>query len=288
MAPRPALVTPPIIDLPSDTAPGHHYKVCSTTHRNDVCKKLVTELEDPILDAYHDARARMSTIVRESWTDTDAKNIIRIARMWRANELLGRADYVGQLKEVPDLDEFEEQDGRHATARLLAALSPPANPWHAHLDDMQTVLGVEDFLVAQPDNPQWYTFREYNTARSMDFMTNEKDHLRNDISNPGSIFAIARSFNTRFPGFNTHPLAISRGLVNLQLQARHDARGTEPPELSEREEGILLRLLASGLPMVEVIRSLNAEVAEYTGLRAARRWTTVVAKVDEMLEYSTA
>lgn len=51
-----------ITDLPNDTAPGLHYKTCSTTRRNTIRQKAATEPAHTSLNAYRTARSRMRAI----------------------------------------------------------------------------------------------------------------------------------------------------------------------------------------------------------------------------------
>ena len=79
-----------------------------------------------------------------------------------------------------------------------------------------------------------------------------------------------------------HPLVVSGEIVSLQLEERFEGGLSGPePEWEEEQDAVLVRLLGEGVPIVEVVRRLNAEVRR-GGEVARTRWE-VEGRVDALL-----
>ncbi|KAK4494617.1 hypothetical protein PRZ48_013973 [Zasmidium cellare] len=171
-----------------------HFKACSTSLRNDVRDRLATEPHRASLSAYYTALAQMSQVLEES---KDKKGVyVRILRMWRANELLGRGDYLGQVTDMAELDK-----------ETLDVLSPLLS------SGIQAVVAIEDTIFPDPRSSNRYTSLPDTPqplpAVELDILEEDafKDRLEEWLDNRRPIASFAREFRPH------HPLVISGEIV---------------------------------------------------------------------------
>ncbi|KAF2162507.1 hypothetical protein M409DRAFT_58263 [Zasmidium cellare ATCC 36951] len=262
--------------LPITLSARPHFKTCSTSLRNDLRDQLVADREHDTLRPYRHTTSKMK---KNGWVlNNDHENaaMVRIARMWRANELLGRMDYIAQLDEVVC---FEDGTGTQRVVGLMKSVLSSSS----REDCVQSAVAVEDALLLLAGAYNCYTDPSDDAPGlpKRVFRDDEREHLRRELRSVASIFEIAARFNELFESRDAHPWTISREMLDLQVGAVHLQR--PGPEWDEEQEGVLLRLLGEGWPIVEVARRLNAEVAMLGKFVEARTTGNVMTKVDEVL-----
>lgn len=164
-----------------------------------------------------------------------------------------------------------------------------------HGDVLQTVLAVEDTLydsLGKTPSPHLFTVFDDNTAPKSNLHLYPREHGALHIKfGAWPLEEIAREFylacTLTYDTPARHPLALSRAMLILQTDgasSKYAAKVGGSREFTAFQDTILLKMLGKGLPMVEVARRLNGEIATLTKSVPARTQYEVQRRVDQLLQ----